>query len=153
MEISAEGLFSSLQNEKKTGELVALPKDFYKKVEHYIKIDLQNGEDPKTANFKKLLANLRERRTQKLLIYLAYNKQLPTQIPEEEEELYNRIRKLLENTGNPEKIRKIKILSELPELMMPSGEKLGPYKQNQIIDITKTNEVEFLLNNKLGEII
>jgi hypothetical protein len=97
---------------------------------------------------------LKERRVQKLLIYLAYNKQLPSQIPEEEEMLYSRIRVLLDGTGGTEdKIKRVRILSELPELMMPNGGKVGPFKQNQVIEIANANEVEFLLNNKLGEIV
>ncbi len=153
MEITTEGLFNSLQNEKRTGEIVSLPKDFYKKAEEYLKEGLQ-GDDQRAANFKKLLTSLKERRVQKLLIYLAYNKQLPSQIPEEEEVLYNRIRSLLDGTGSSEeKIKRVRILSELPELMMPNGGKVGPFKQNQVIEVANANEVEFLLNNKLGEIV
>lgn len=132
--------------------MIPLAKNFYKKAQEYA-ITVSAEQNPQVAqNYKKLLASIKERRSQKLLIYLAYNKQLPTQMPDEEEALYNKIKVLLnEKEDQIEKARKVKIETEMPELFMPNGGKIGPFKQNQIVELSNESEVAFLLNNKLGE--
>ena len=153
MEISVENLFNMLQQERKTGEVLPLPKTFYKDAERESQnLEKQSADSQHPGNFRKLLATIKERRTQKLLIYLAYNKQLPNQMPDEEEQLYKSIRLLLDGNSNFEqKLRKVKMLEEIPELQMPNGKLAGPYKQNQIIELADNYEVEYLLSNKLGE--
>lgn len=150
-EISAESLFDILQEEKRTGEIKQLPKDFYKKAAQHMQTSFDGQY---VANFKKLLTGIKERRVQKVLIYLAYNKQLPAQVPEEEERLYRSIKTLLvEKQESMDGIKKIKILTDLPEVLTTRGSKVGPYKQNQVVELTDDTDVDFLVNNKLGEII
>ncbi|MGI0141072.1 MAG: hypothetical protein ACREBF_00250 [Candidatus Micrarchaeales archaeon] len=153
MDVSVEQLFSMLQAERKTGEVIPLPRDFYKNaVQKLSKLEQAQEDIQHSGNFRKLLATVKERRTQKLLIYLAYNKQLPSQVPEEEEELYKSIKHLLEEkTNHAEQLRKIKISTDVPELVMPNGQKAGPYKQHQVIESADNYETDFLLNNKLAE--
>jgi DNA replication initiation complex subunit (GINS family) len=154
MEVTTEQLYNILQSEKKTGELLPLPKEFYKYAEQYLKgLEPSSEDKPQMiTNFRKLLLSIKEKRTQKLLIYIAYNKQLPTQIPEEEEDLYKKIKNILEGTDHSQKLKKLKINVDMPEIIMPNGNKIGPFKQNQIVESAAQDEVEFLINNKLCEL-
>ena len=142
-----------LQAERKTGEVIPLPANFYKEAQRQsIQIEAHEAGAQHKANFKKLLETLRERRLQKLLIYLAYNKQLPGQMPEEEGQIYNKIKGIISsNSDASEKLKKLRITTDLPELVMPNGSKTGPYKQNQSLETGDDYETEFLLNNKLAE--
>ncbi|MDE1869741.1 MAG: hypothetical protein KGH71_02015 [Candidatus Micrarchaeota archaeon] len=152
MEITVEQLYNMSQSEKKTGEVLPLPKDFYKVAESKLKFLESDSDQQHFGNFKKLLTSVKERRIQKLLIYLAYNKLLPSQVPEEEEELYSKVKLLLNSNEPPsQKLRRIRITTEMPQLVMPNGLKSGPYKQNQLLEMSDNYEAEFLLNNKLGE--
>lgn len=152
MDVSVDSLYNMVQAERKTGEVIQLPKDFYRIAEIKLQAIEKSQDMQHVNNFKKLLASIKERRIQKLLIYLAYNKLLPIQVPEEEEELYRKVKLLLENKQDAmARIRRVRITTEMPELMMPNGSKSGPYKQNQVLELTGDYEIEFLLNNKLGE--
>ncbi|MDE1855682.1 MAG: hypothetical protein KGH49_00365 [Candidatus Micrarchaeota archaeon] len=152
MEISVEQLFNMLQSERKTGEVLPLPKDFYKEASQQLG-SLEGSPDKQhSANFRKLLASVKERRIQKLLIYLAYNKQLPNQVPDEEEELYKNIRLLLESkASNVQQLRRVKISADMPELTMPNGSRVGPYKKSQVLEVADNYAADFLVNNKLAE--
>lgn len=152
MDISVDSLYTMVQAERKTGEVIPLPKEFYRSAELRLQIIEKSQDMAHVNNFKKLLASIKERRIQKLLIYLAYNKLLPMQVPEEEEELYRKVKLLLESKQDgTARIKRVRVTTEMPELMMPNGAKSGPYKQNQVLEITNDYETEFLLNNKLGE--
>ncbi|MDE1864024.1 MAG: hypothetical protein KGH77_01170 [Candidatus Micrarchaeota archaeon] len=83
---------------------------------------------------------------------MAYNKQLPTLMPEEEWQIYNKIKNIINsNEDASQKLKKLRIAADLPELMMPNGSKTGPYKQNQTIETGNDYETQFLINNKLAE--
>ncbi|MDE1825215.1 MAG: hypothetical protein KGH61_00840 [Candidatus Micrarchaeota archaeon] len=142
-----------LQAERKTGEVIPLPSNFYKEAQQQsAHIEVHEAGAQHKANFKKLLETLKERRLQKLLIYLAYNKQLPTLMPEEEWQIYNKIKNIINsNEDASQKLKKLRIAADLPELMMPNGSKTGPYKQNQTIETGNDYETQFLINNKLAE--
>jgi hypothetical protein len=156
-EITPELLFEKIQAEKKTGEILPLSKHFFEDAEEYIKnIEKQQTDPQKTQyinNFKKLLSMLKERRMQKILIYIAYNKQLPSYSTAEEEEIYERIKKLLTENSVKPTLTKVKILSDIPEVITPEGNKIGPFKQNQTIELESENDTDFILKNKLGEIV
>ena len=147
-----EELFDKVDKEKKTGELLPLPKDFYKRVREKIYVSSRtNNAGFSTTSATKLVESLKARRIQKILTYLAYGKQIPVPVPEEEELLYTQIKKLVEQEqGNKNKI-KIKIVSEIPEISTPYGKKIGPYKQNEIIETNDKQDIEFILNNNIGE--
>jgi hypothetical protein len=156
-EITSELLFEKVQAEKKTGEILPLSKHFFEDAEEYIKnIEKQQTDPQKTQyinNFKKLLSMLKERRMQKILIYIAYNKQLPSYSTIEEEGIYERIKKLLTENSVKPTLTKVKILSDIPEVITPEGNKIGPFKQNQTIELESENDTDFILKNKLGEIV
>lgn len=157
MDVSVETLFGMLNEEKKTGELLKLDKDFYAVAEKYAKTEEDTSDEnkkQKIANFKKLLASFKSLRERKILIYLAYNKQITNQIASEEQALYVQVRKLLESK-NPESenITRIKVSTDIPEIVTPNGNKLGPLKQNQIIEVEKGSDLDFIIQNRIGEII
>ncbi|MGC9099061.1 MAG: hypothetical protein ACP5HW_00740 [Candidatus Micrarchaeia archaeon] len=155
-EITAEILFDNLQKEKKTGELLPLPTNFYDIVESTLaKLEASSNEENKqfVENFKKLLSQLKERRLQKVLIYLAYNKQLPQPTPKKEEEIYNKIKSIIGMDITARASKKIKINMDLPEVITPSGKKIGPFSKGQIVEIDESSTIDFILQNKIGEII
>lgn len=155
MLVTTEEIFKRLQEEKKTGELLPLPGDFYKQAESNQNKTQNNDQDwtREVENTQRLIKNLKEKRTQKILIYLAYGKPLPSQVPTEEEALYRQIQQILNKSAPKEKIKQLKMLANLPEIITTKGNKIGPFKQNQIVEVSSTDDVEFIINNKLGEII
>ena len=148
-------LFAKLQEEKKTGELLQLHSDYYIKLDNYIgtKNDnfFENGKAQE--NIIKILSSLKKRRMQKILVYLAYEKPLPSQIPLEEEDLYNQIKKILNKEHVSNSVTKIRINVQVPEIITKEGTKLGPYKQNEIVELNKEEDINFILSNKIGEIV
>lgn len=146
--VSAEDIFSRLSEEKKTGDLLPLPEDLYSKIEANRLPDKTQEE-----NRQRLVATLRARRTQKILTYIAYGRKLPKPVPDEEEKLYIRIKKTIEEDGATPASPKIKILVSAPELMTPEGRKVGPFEKNTIVEIGNRQDLEFLLKNKIGEAI
>ena len=157
--VNFDNTFDIFQEEKKKGDIQPLAKDFYMEALEYIK-KIEQSEDgsadtsKKLENFKKLVMGLKERRKQKLLIYLAYNRSIPEKIPFEEEQLYIKLKNAInEQTSNETKLLKLKINSDIPEIITPNGNRLGPFNQNQIIEVNNRIDLEFLINNKVGEII
>ncbi|MEM3859864.1 MAG: hypothetical protein QW478_10745, partial [Candidatus Micrarchaeaceae archaeon] len=102
------------------------------------------------VNAQKMLSQLKEKRKQKILVYLAFGKPLPKPIPEEEETLYNEILQILSNSADV-KTTRLKILADLPEIMTPEGKKLGPFKNGEVIEVTDVKDASFIVNNKIGE--
>jgi DNA replication initiation complex subunit (GINS family) len=153
--LEIENLFSRLDSEKKTGELLQLPEDFYTNVnEEVSKLEETDHNGTKqAANTKKTLAQFKNLRMQKILIYLAYNKQLPSPLPKEETEAYKAIKKLLEGEINIPKATKIRILEKVPEIITTSGKKIGPFEKGEIVTPEKETDIEFIVNNKIGEIV
>ena len=147
-------LFTKLQEEKKTGELLQLQSDYYVKLDKYAETKkdnlFENGKDKE--NIIKILSSLKKRRIQKILVYLAYEKPLPSQIPIEEEDLYNQIKKILNKEHVSNSVTKIRINVQVPEIITKEGTKLGPYKQNEIVELNKEEDIKFILSNKIGEI-
>lgn len=155
LQITTELLFSKLNEEKNRGELTVLQKDFYSASTEFLK-GLESGQvsqsNPRQAeNTRRLVENLKEKRRQKLLIYLAYGKPLPQPVPEEEEALYNEIRKIL-NRDEESRVATVKILADVPEVLTPEGRKVGPYKQGDVIVVPNRADVEFMVKNRIGEV-
>jgi len=157
LNLSTEFIFSVLQKEKATGELMSLQRDFYSQVELFIgaleKTSHVDENRRQLENATKMFASLKEKRKQKLLLYVAYNKPLPPIIPEEEENLYNEIRQILNKNDNQVKISRVKITSDIPEVLTSKGRRIGPYKQGEIIEISDSNDADFIVKNKIGEIV
>jgi len=154
--MTTEMLFSKLNEEKNRGELAPLQKDFYVSATDFIKkldSDSNNQQHTKQAeNTRRLIENLKEKRRQKLLIYLAYEKPLPQPVPEEEEDLYNEIRKILNKDEEKGRVATMKILADVPEVFTSEGRKVGPYKQGDVIEVPNSSDVEFMVKNKIGEL-
>ena len=153
--MTVEALFEILNSERKTGEVIARDKNFYEKVENSIKStsdgNALDNKDTQAKNLSKLLANVKEVRKRKILVYLAYNRKMPSPMPAEEEALYNRIINILNSKPEETKIYKLKITEEIPEIIMPSGGKIGPFHQNQIVELLDDAEMNFIIMNKIGE--
>ncbi|MGC8629246.1 MAG: hypothetical protein ACP5T4_03505 [Candidatus Micrarchaeia archaeon] len=152
-EPSAEQVFKALNAEKASGELLPLDPNFYASVELYIASLSQSQEKQAEANnMRKMLFQLKEKRKQKILIYLAYKKPLPKPVPEEEETLYNEILKIVNrDSGAKSQTVKLKILADIPEVIMPDGKKIGPFKSGEIFETNNQKEADFIIINKIGE--
>ncbi len=151
-ENSAEVLFAKLDAERKTGELLQLPRDFYSEHGSIANVpEVENGKQ--TQNTKKTLETLKAKRIQKILIYLAYGKTPPQPMPVEEENIYNEIKRILNKEIPLQKTTKIRIIAKIPEIITTSGHKIGPFESGEIITSEKAKDIEFIINNKLGEII
>ena len=90
--ITYDFLWQAYQKEKQTNQLLLIPKTFYEDSINFInniKPDA-NGYSTKDISIK-LLNDFFERRKQKILIYIAYNKQLPQPISNNEIEFYNKL--------------------------------------------------------------
>ncbi len=147
-------MFSILQQEKSAGELQPLQHDFYALADRFISTlgEEQTPESNRvTDNARKILVSLKERRKQKILLYIAYSKPLPASVPEEEENIYNEIFQILNRTGNSPKIARLKITSDIPEVLTSGGRKIGPYKQGEIVEVSDTGDADFIIKNRIGE--
>jgi hypothetical protein len=155
-EITAEVIFGKLQAERKTGELLSLPVDFYEQIDREIE-NLKKNPSMESKqyleNFTKLVNQLKEKRTQKVLIYLAYNKQLPQPIPRSEENLFKKIKAIMNEETKSVQVKRIKINLDIPEILTPEGNKIGPFSKDQIIEIDDNKEIEYILQNKIGELV
>jgi DNA replication initiation complex subunit (GINS family) len=155
--ISAELLFSLLQHEKATGELQQLQPDFYAQVNRFLDSLMSNRDSEEQSrqfeNTKRMLASLAEKRKQKILLYIAYSKPLPAIVPVEDEKLYNDIRELLASGGSNQKISRLKIKSDIPEVLTTEGRRIGPFRQGEIVEVSDSSDIEFMIKNKIGEIV
>jgi hypothetical protein len=155
--MSAELLFSVLQQEKATGELQQLRHDFYVQVNSFLNSLASNRDSEDQArqaeNTKRMATSLAEKRRQKILLYIAYNKPLPAIVPAEDEKLYNDIRGLLASGNSNAKISKLKINSDVPEVLTAQGRRIGPFRQGEIVEVSDGSDIEFMIKNKIGEIV
>jgi ribosomal protein S15P/S13E len=149
-DITVNFLLGILKNERKTGELTAQPQDFYALITKAVNLAADNSDERR--NISKLGLQIKELRTQKLLVYLAYNKAMPHPMPAEEEALYIQIKKVLNRSGGDIKTTKLKVTKTIPQIVTPTGSKLGPYEQNQLIYLSEISDIKFIIDNKLGEI-
>lgn len=158
--MSYETIWQVYHKEKQTNELQLLPDFFYSTTQiNSIKTDLkdeenQNNYDVK-ENIERLITKIFEKRKQKLLIYSAYNKSLPQPIPNIELDFYDKLQKLkntyILNIKETQLNTSLKSLDYLPEIILPSGEKIGPLKKEQIIEIKskESEDINFLINNSI----
>lgn len=148
---TTEELFTRLDLEKKTGELLPLDIEIYKKTLSFSDSKESENKETQEKNRGKILTALKSKRTQKILTYVAYARQLPKPIPEEEERLYIHIKKIIDEENGAPKTTKIKIIADTPEIRTPEGRKLGPFGKNTIVEIESQQELEFLIKNRIGE--
>ena len=140
-----------LKNENRTGEITSLPRNFYKNIEEKEKTFPKDSDELKSMS--KIFNLLKEKRRQKILVYLAYNKEIPRPLPSEEEDLYTQIRIILNKSQGETKPQKIKFWKSIPEIITSTGNKMGPYEQDEIVLLYDLSDIKFIIDNKLGEII
>lgn len=157
-EISYDLLWQLVQKEKQTNELQLLPKTFYtdaiKLLESLDKGDMTEDETNIKKNTTKLILEIYERRKQKLLIYVAYKKHLPQPSIQVEQELYDKLADIVNkekiNLSTPKAGQPLISLQKIPEIILPSGKKIGPFEKDQIINVQADDEdVRFLLSNSI----
>ncbi|MDE1850113.1 MAG: hypothetical protein KGI00_05300 [Candidatus Micrarchaeota archaeon] len=147
---SWESVFEVLKNEKKTGEIIPLEADFYLGIAG---LASSVPDDQERNNLNKTIEAIKERRVQKILVYIAYGKQVPAPLPTEEEDLYNQIKRILKKDSAPTNQTTVRISADIPEIITTKGSKIGPFKQNEIVKMGDTEDVKFIIDNKIGEII
>ena len=98
------------------------------------------------------LNTLKAKRTQKLLIYIAYNKPLPAPLPYEEEHLYSQIQGIINKEVQTPRSTKVRILIKIPEIITTKGNKVGPFNEGEVMQVEDPVDVEFIINNKIGEL-
>lgn len=150
--ITTETIFARLNEEKKTGELLPLPETLYKEIEEGGKEEGDNSQKL-AENRNRVYGLLRSKRMQKILVYLAYGKRLPHPVPAEEERIYIRLKEILDEQNGTQKSTKIKVMVSAPEIITAGGRKIGPFEKNTVLDVESQEDLEFLIKNKIGEII
>ncbi len=155
-----EILWQVTQKEKQTNELQLLPKTFYNDVDDFIRSfdnkELSEEDIGLKKNTMRLLNDLHERRKQKILIYVAYKKQMPQPAILSEQDFYKKLSQVAsENkidfaaTQKPNTFL-LKSLQSIPEIILPSGRKVGPLEKGQIIELGGNGEdADFLINNTI----
>ncbi len=143
--------------ESKTNEIQPLPKDFYKMADEYVTRLKQEENTEKnekqTESVRHVVLNLKAKRRQKILLYLAYGKKMPEKVPEEEETFFSKIKKIMAQDEEFAKTTKLRITADIPEIVTPTGKKIGPYNKNQTVNVDDEEDADFLVKNKIGEIL
>ena len=154
--VQPDEIFNIIKTEARHGEMTDLSPDFYVKLRKKIE-DLKNTDDETNTstaeNVVQAEKTLKTKRMQKILIYLAYNKQLPARVPEEERSTYERIKQIINETSSLSKTTKVKITTRTPEIINQEGKKIGPFEQNQVVELDKDSDINFIISNKIGVII
>ncbi|MDE1810534.1 MAG: hypothetical protein KGH66_00625 [Candidatus Micrarchaeota archaeon] len=154
--ISYDYLWQTLENEKRTNQLTQIPRSFYADTITFINsIDQNTKESNLRNNAVRLITELFEIRKQKILVYIAYNKHVPQQIAANEQEFYARVSEIARgnrielNQPNGPSSKKVKSVIDIPEILLPSGNKAGPFKRDQVIEMQDENDVKFLVDNSI----
>ncbi len=155
--LTYEDIWNLLQKEYRSNVLFQLQKDFYEEAER-LAAELEREEVEKTVNTKtnvnRLINKIRERRIQKILLYIAYNKQIQQPLPICETNIYNKITQIIDAAKTPANTESIKefvlnTLQDIPEIYLPSGERIGPLSKESKIKTKDKNDAEFLVNSML----
>jgi DNA replication initiation complex subunit (GINS family) len=157
-EISYDLLWQMVQKEKQTNELQLLPKTFYADSINLLKSmdkkDMTEEENNIKKNTAKLLLEIYERRKQKLLIYVAYKKHLPQPAIQIEQDLYDKLADIVGkekiNLNTRGSGQSLVSLQKIPEIILPSGKKAGPFEKDQVIETPADEEdTKFLISNSI----
>ncbi len=153
--ISYDYIWNLCQKEKQTNSLLQLSKSFYQDIIEYM--EKSQLTEPQRSNMEKILLSLFEKRKQKLFLYMAYNKQPPSQLDGSEAEFYNQLLEITSKykIGSNNKIKSNKLLrsiTDIPEIILPSGRKLGPLKKDEILDMQDSAaDITYLISNAICE--
>ncbi|MDE1870681.1 MAG: hypothetical protein KGI06_00375 [Candidatus Micrarchaeota archaeon] len=156
--VTYDYLWQAFQKEKQTNQLLLVPKTFYEDSIKFINdINYDSGSTYTKEISIKLLNDFFEKRKQKILIYVAYNKQLPQPISSNETEFYNRLLQTVKSERLDFTIQEKHIVSELksikdiPEIILPSGNKIGPLAKDQIVNTENEQDIKYLIENTICE--
>lgn len=158
--ITYDYLWQAYQKEKQTNQLLLIPKTFYEDIFKFINSVQSSTSFNQTTkdNTIMLVNDFFDKRKQKILIYIAYNKQLPQPISNNELEFYNKLLQIVKEekldltTQAKAKTNSLKSMKDIPEIILPSGNKIGPLSKNQIIEIENQQDKSYLLENTICEI-
>ena len=156
-DLTYEYIWQIYQKEKQTNELSILPKTFYNDAHIFIKkLEDENEKEDSSSiksNTQKLINSIFERRKQKIMMYVALNKNIPS-ITEEEMEFYKKIIDLynsskLTHQDAQDVKQQLTATKDIPEILLPSGKKIGPIKKEQAVNIENVKDIDFLLTTSL----
>jgi DNA replication initiation complex subunit (GINS family) len=158
--ITYDYLWETYQKEKQTNQLLPISRGFYTDALVFIK-NLSSADEIATStrtNTINILNSIFEKRRQKILVYIAYGKALPQAVSDLEQDFYNKVQDMLKvnkldsiniKTADKTPLRSLK---DIPEVILPSGSKAGPFKKNQIIELGNyESDIESLLSNAICE--
>ncbi len=154
--VSYDFLWQTLQEESKNKTLNQLPQDFYSEAEQLLKEEKDaDKRENINNNITNMISKIKEIRINKLLLYIAYGKQIQMPIPIEEQEAYERITAYIyeyrnRNKGENEP-KALSVVHNVPEIYLPSGNKIGPLSEGQKIKINEKNDAAFLINSLICE--
>ncbi|MDE1857098.1 MAG: hypothetical protein KGH98_03375 [Candidatus Micrarchaeota archaeon] len=158
LELSYDLVWRIYQAENQNYELQQIPKTFYEDAAELIESLPSDAHDTGKRGTKenaiKLIEAVHERRSQKILMYVAFGRQLPQNAPQKEAELYDRIATIKkENRLNITKGKSqqdpftLKSMRDMPEIVLPSGSRLGPLKKEQVVRVASPDDRRFLLES------
>jgi len=158
--ITYDYLWETYQKEKQTNQLLPISRTFYTDAFFYINSLTAKGdaESATKTNSINILNNIFEKRRQKILIYIAYGKPLPQPISNMEQELCNKVQDVLKvnkldgtNIKLTDKVS-LRSLKDMQEVILPSGNKAGPFKKDQVMELSnQESDIAFLLSNDICE--
>ncbi|MGC8537810.1 MAG: hypothetical protein ACP5MZ_02385 [Candidatus Micrarchaeia archaeon] len=112
-----------------------------------------NDEQSNTTkeNTIKILHNIYELRKKKVLLYIAYKKQLPQSIPKLDMGLYNQIFEVYSKAKLEFDLERNNfiVLQHIPKIILPSGAQIGPLEKDDTVLINDEEDKKFLLNNNI----
>jgi len=154
--ISYDYLWQAYQKEKQTNQLLLLSKTFYEDVSQFAAEHNSKPGNQTRENAIKLLADFFEKRKQKILIYVAYGRQLPQPISNTELEFYNKVLQAFKSEklsfGKAPNTKPIfRSTRDVPEIILPSGNKFGPVRKDEKIEINNNQDEAYLLENSICE--
>ena len=156
-ELSYDMLWQACQKEKRSNELQLIPKSFYEEalalIEEMPASAVEEGATQK-ENAARLLSGMFERRKQKIMVYAAYGRQMPGPMPPREAALYDDAVKLLQGSTlngvvKEAKEASLRVAQTIPEILLPSGRKIGPLERDQTLEVRDKEDRAFLVNNNI----
>ncbi len=155
-ELSYDMLWQTYQKEKRSNELQLIPKTFYEEAAALIGALRSNIDEGATQkeNAARLLEGIFEKRKQKIMMYAAYGRKLPEPMPQQEAALYDGAVKMmkestLDKTRNGPATNQLRAIQAIPEIILPSGKKLGPLEKDQTLEVKDREDCMFLMNNNI----
>jgi DNA replication initiation complex subunit (GINS family) len=150
-------IWQAYQKEKQTNQLLLIPRTFYQDTSEFLKlVKVKKDNEPSIENTTRLINDFFEKRKQKILIYIAYNKQLPQPISSNEIEFYNKVLQIvkserLDHSNQNSNTNTLKSIKDIPEIILPSGNKIGPLKKDQTVKTENEQDNIYLTENMICE--